>query len=55
MSYYVVGEWHTARDYFVKTWRLSDGKDGPTKFMIKYIGAHGGRAPESWCGFRFEE
>jgi class 3 adenylate cyclase len=52
---YINGEWQKARDIFHETVKLSGvGVDGPSKFLIETIDAHGGTAPHGWQGYRVD-
>jgi class 3 adenylate cyclase len=52
MTAYIKGDWQKARDIFHETMLLSNGQDGPSKFLIKEIDDHGGSAPHDWQGYR---
>jgi hypothetical protein len=49
---HVVGEWGSAKQGFETTLEMSNGKDGPSKFLLSEIVKHDGRAPRDWKGFR---
>jgi hypothetical protein len=51
---FIKGDWQKARDIFHETMKLSEGQDGPSKFLIEVIDEHGGTAPQDWNGYRNE-
>ena len=51
---FINGDWAKARDLFEETMQRSDGKDGPSNFLIAIIDEHSGTAPHDWPGFRTE-
>lgn len=54
MAAYIKGDWQKARDIFHETMVISNGQDGPSKFLITAIDEHGGSAPHDWHGYRDE-
>lgn len=52
MQAYLAGEWPIARLAFIDTNLLAGGDDGPSRFLLDFIGAHGGTAPLGWPGYR---
>jgi len=51
---YLAGDWPTAEHIFNDTLTLSNGKCGPSKFLLGVIKSHGGIAPSEWPGYREE-
>jgi class 3 adenylate cyclase len=53
---YIAGDWPTAEHIFNDTLKLSGGKCGPSKFLIKFMRGeeYGGIAPSDWPGYRQE-
>lgn len=49
---YIKGDWQKARDIFHETLQMSDGQDGPSKFLVSVIDSYGGSAPQDWHGYR---
>jgi class 3 adenylate cyclase len=49
---YIKGDWQKARDIFHETLQMSEGLDGPSKFLIGIIDSYGGSAPQDWHGYR---
>lgn len=49
---YIKGDWQKARDIFHETLQMSDGQDGPSKFLVGVIDSYGGSAPQDWQGYR---
>lgn len=54
IDFYVKGDWQKARDIFHETMSMSNGKDGPSKFLMDVIDTSGGTAPHDWPGYRTE-
>ena len=51
---YIEGYWDKARKNFNLTLELSNGKDGPSKFLLERIAEDGPEAPKHWPGYRME-
>ena len=49
---YIKGDWQKARDIFHETLQMTDGQDGPSKFLVGVIDSYGGSAPQDWHGYR---
>ena len=45
---------HKAKKTFGFTLQLSDGNDGPSKFLLERIEEDGPGAPKGWDGYREE-
>jgi class 3 adenylate cyclase len=51
---YIAGDWPTAQHVFTETLAMSNGKCGPSKFLLGEIKAQKGIAPTDWSGYRYE-
>lgn len=51
---YIKGDWQRAKEVFQETLRMSQNKDGPSKFLLEVIDENGGTAPTDWAGYRDE-
>lgn len=49
---YIKGDWQKARDIFHETLQMTEGHDGPSKFLVGVIDSYGGTAPQDWQGYR---
>ncbi len=51
---YLSGDWPTAHHVFNDCLDLTNGLDGPSKFLINVIDGSDGNAPDDWSGYRHE-
>ncbi|KAL7552648.1 hypothetical protein ACHAWF_015882 [Thalassiosira exigua] len=51
MEAFEEGRWDVAKDRFDEVLAESDGKDGPSLYLLKRMGEHDFRAPDSWQGY----
>lgn len=51
---YLSGDWPTAHHVFNDCLDLTNGLDGPSKFLINIIDGNDGNAPDDWSGYRHE-
>ncbi len=49
---FVKGDWVTAKTQFDKVLDLTNGKDGPSKHLLKKMEAYSFKVPVDWRGFR---
>merc|ERR1712146_840736 len=49
---YLSGDWPTPHHIFNDCLDLTNGRDGPSKFLINVIDENDGNAPEDWAGYR---
>jgi len=52
MDAYLAGNWPEASIRFNKVLHLSEGIDGPSRFLLDQIEESGGEAPDDWGGYR---
>ncbi|EPT27918.1 adenylate and guanylate cyclase catalytic domain-containing protein [Toxoplasma gondii ME49] len=50
--HYQAGEWHRAREIFVKTQFMLGVEDVPSSVLLSFMAGHGFVAPADWMGFR---
>lgn len=51
---YIQGNWPKATKSFELTLELTNGSDGPSKFLLEQIKHDGPEAPSDWPGYREE-
>ena len=49
---YVKGDWAQTKGILEECLRLTDRKDGPSKFLFEQLEEHNFQAPSHWQGFR---
>ena len=49
---FVAGDWVNARAQFRKVLNLTNGKDGPSRHLLKKMEAYSYEVPVDWRGFR---
>ena len=52
---YIAGNWNDAREIFIETLNLSNGRDGPSLHILKNISDHNDTAPTDWAGYTLED
>ena len=49
---FIAGDWSTATTQFQTVLELTNGKDGPSKHLLKKMEAYSNKVPVDWKGFR---
>ena len=48
---FVAGDWSKATNQFKEVLTLTDGKDGPSKYLLSRMESHAYKVPVDWKGF----
>lgn len=52
---YLNGDWDISMEHLKECLKMTKGSDGPSKFLLGLIEDAGGKAPETWKGYRGED